>query len=295
MEFARTEAHALPPLRFLVLGRSVRIDCADTELRAVLAVNYAAMDEVREDDRVDLHYLIERSQQFPSFVLTRRGKKAESAKDVDDFLFLLEKEVIVELQEERPELLFLHAAALDWRGKACLLVGESGAGKSTTAWALLHHNFLYLSDELSPIDLHTLQVHAYPQALCLKDLPAPPYSLPKEVSQIGGRIRVPTAQMPSPVILGPRPLAAVFLLKYSPEHQAPTLHRLDAAKASLFLYVSVLNALAHSNSGLDAVARIAEHRPCFAVAAADLSSTCALIREAMETAVSQVEVPCTEW
>ena len=49
-----------------------------------------------------------------------------------------------------------------------LLAGASGNGKSTTAWALLHRGFQYLSDELAPLDLSAMTVHAFPHALCLK-------------------------------------------------------------------------------------------------------------------------------
>jgi len=283
MEFERIRASG-HPLCFTVLGRCVRVDCSDSTLRAVLAANYAAMAESKEDVRFDLHYHVGRSEQSQGFVLSRPGESAQIAEDASELLFLLEKDIIVELQKRRPDLLFLHSAALDWRGKACLLAGESGAGKSTTAWALLHHDFRYLSDELSPINVDTLKVHPYPHALCLKEPPAPPYSLPEAALHLGRTIHVTTANMPGTVVREPRPLAALFLLKYSPGLRAPTLRAIDAAAASVHVYVNVLNALAHSNHGLDAVARIAESLPCFVVAAADLPSTCALIRSAMERA-----------
>jgi hypothetical protein len=281
MEFEPIQASG-HPLCFKVLGRCVRIDCADSALRGVLATNYAAMDELKEDVRSDLHYHVGRSSQSPGFVLSRPGESAQIANDAGDLLFLLEKDLVVALQRKRPDLLFLHSAALDWRGKACLLAGESGAGKSTTAWALLHHDFRYLSDELSPIDVDTLQVQAYPHALCLKQPPATPYALPGDVLHLRRTIHVPTGAMPGSVVREARPLAALFLLKYSPERREPTLRAMQAAEASAHLYVNALNALAHSNRGLDAVVRIAEGLPCFAVAAADLPSTCALIRSAME-------------
>ena len=281
MEFERIQASG-HPLCFTVLGRCVRVDCADFALRAVLAANYAAMAELKEDVRFDLHYHVGRSRQSPGFVLSRPGESAQIADGVGDLLFLLEKDLIVALQRKCPDLLFLHSAALDWRGKACLLAGESGAGKSTTTWALLHHDFRYLSDELSPIDVDTLQVQAYPHALCLKEPPAAPYALPGNVLHLGRTIHVPTDTMPGAVVREARPLAALFLLKYSPGLRAPSLRAMDAAEASAHLYVNTLNALAHSNRGLDAVVRIAEGLPCFAVAAADLPSTCALIRSAME-------------
>jgi hypothetical protein len=283
VEFERIQASE-HPLCFTVLGRCVRVDCANSALRAVLAANFAAMVELKEDARFDLHYHVGRDRQSPGFVLSFPGESAQIAEDVGDLLFLLEKNIIVKLQKRRPDLLFLHAAALDWRGKACLLAGESGAGKSTTAWALLHHDFRYLSDELSPIDVDTLRVHAYPHALCLKEPPAPPYSLPEDAVHLGRTIHVPTSTMRGTAVRAPRPLGALFLLKYSPGLRTPTLRAIDAAAASAHVYVNVLNALAHSNHGLDAVARIAESIPCFVVATADLPSTCALIRSAMERA-----------
>jgi len=288
MEFERNQGPE-HPLCFQVLGRSVRIDCADSALRAVLAANYAAMVELKESGPFDLHYHVRRNRQPPGFALSRADTSTGSAVNAGDLLYLLERDLVVQLQTMLPELLFLHSAALDLRGKACLLVGESGAGKSTTTWALLHHDFRYLSDELSPIDIKTLQVHAYPHALCLKQRPPSPYSLPGDALDLGRTTHVPTGAMPKSAVLEPRPIAALFLVKYSPGLDAPGLCTLEAAEASAHLYASALNALAHPNHGLNAVVRLAENVPCFALAPADLPSTCALIRSAMESATGSSE------
>jgi hypothetical protein len=92
---------------------------------------------------------------------------------------MLKKELTIDLQKIRRELYFLHAASLSLAGQGLLIVAASGRGKSTTAWALLHHGFDYLSDELAPVDLGSLRVQPYPHALCLKKAPPLPYSLPE--------------------------------------------------------------------------------------------------------------------
>jgi hypothetical protein len=227
----------------------------------------------------DLSYSVDYSETSSSII--REGQSDLHAQDPDELLFLLEKDITVELQKRRSDLYFLHSAALEWNGKACLLAAEAGSGKSTTAWALLHHGFRYLSDELSPVDPDTMQVFPYPHALCLKQVPPPEYPLPAETIDLGRTLHVPVRSLPSEVIPGPRPLGAAFLVKYRPELSAPELHAISSAEASARLYLTALNALSHPNHGLDAVLRIAEHVPCFAIHSAGLSATCALIRSAL--------------
>ena len=188
--------HAVPLgrlVRFLILGVHVRIDCPDAALRRILLANFGAMSSTDEEPQVDLDYSVLSNEQEPSFSVVRDGGETLDGTGLSDFLFLLEKDVTVELQRRRAELLFLHSAAIDWYGRACLLAAESGRGKSTTTWALLHHEFGYLTDELSPIDLDSMQVFPYPHALCLKRFP-PAYPLPEEAVHLGRTIHVPTGR-----------------------------------------------------------------------------------------------------
>ena len=196
-------------------------------------------------------------------------------------MFLLEKDLTVELQKRRPDLYFLHSAALEWNGKACLFAAEAGSGKSTTTWALLHHGFRYLSDELSPVDVESMRVFPYPHALCLKRRP-PDYPLPTDTIDLGRTLHVPVGSLPSETITEPLPLGAVFLVKYCPDLAAPELRAISAAEAGARLYLTALNALSHPNRGLDAAIRIAEQVPCFAVDSAALPATCALIRSVLD-------------
>ncbi len=273
-------------LSFLILGQRVRVDCADSALRELLAVNYGAMAAADENVAPDLHYRITGGVASPSFSLQRLGEAALNGADPGDLLFLLEEDITIALQRKRADLFFLHSAALAWQGKVCLFAAESGGGKSTTTWGLLHHDFSYLSDELSPIDLESMRVLPYPRALCLKQNPPSAYGLPRNAVHLGSTIRIPVGALPHTEVFGPTPLAVVFLVTHRPDLSAPNVRAIGPAEASARLYVTALNALAHSNHGLDAVVRISEHVPCFALSSAGLSATCALIRLTVEQAVT---------
>jgi hypothetical protein len=270
-------------LSFLVVGQPVRVVCEDPLVHSLLLANFGAMAAADDEVPTHLQYSIAPAGPPPAFSLIRQGQAPLYASDPGDLLFLLEKDLTVELQKRRADLFFLHSAAIEWQGKAFLLAAEAGSGKSTTTWALLHHEFNYLSDELSPIDLDSLQVHPYSHALCLKRPPPPAYPLPRDAVDLGRTIHVPTRFLPSPTIAaGSRPLAAVFLLRYLPDLRAPEICPIGAAEATARLYVTALNALSHPNHGLDAVVHIARHVPCFAFTSGDLPATCAQIISAVD-------------
>jgi hypothetical protein len=263
----------------------VRVECLAPLLASVLRTNYEALAVTIPGRKPDLYYSVKSGPTEGTFSLMHEEQAADVAADVGDLLFLIEKSITVELQKRRPDLLFLHSAAIEWHGKACLLAAESGGGKSTTTWALLHHDFHYLSDELSPIDLGSMRVFPYPHALCLKQPPSRAYPLPEHVMHLDRTIHIPARSLPRTAGCAPRPIGAVFLASYDPERKVPDVRSISPAEASARLYVTVLNALAHPNYGLDAVIRIAERVPCFALDAADLRTTCALILGAVEQAI----------
>jgi hypothetical protein len=225
----------------------------------------------------DLSYVVTRGIAAGAYALAGRTGPTVAIADIGELLFHYEKDLTVALQERRPDLLFLHAAALEFRGKAYLLAGESGSGKSTTAWGLLHHGFQYLSDELGPIDLNSMQVLAYPRALCLKRLPPLRYPLPSGALALGGAYHLPVQAAPSAGAHQPRDLAAIFFVRHRQGLHAPALSGISAAEGAARLYVTALNALAHPHCGLDAVARVAERVPCYALESADLRATCELV------------------
>lgn len=273
-------------VHFRILDQRVRIKCRDLELGKVLLDNFGAMAGTPEvGSSWDLGFEVR--GKAGAYSVLRSGHTPQDARDFSDLLFVLEKDLIVEVQKRRPDRLFLHAAALDWKGRACLLAGDTGSGKSLVTWALLHNGFAYLSDELSPVDLDSLHVAPYPHALCLKQQPPPSHPLPGQAIHLGRTIHIPVAFLPAPAIPEPRPLGAVFFLRYGPELREPDLRAIGPAEAGARLYLNALNALSHPDRGLDAVLRIARQVPAYTIASAGLDATCALIRDTMENACSQ--------
>ena len=277
---ADLEATTLDMFFLSVLGCTVRIQCEEAEAQSLLAANYVLTRQ--HSETVDLDYVVGRQRGSSAFFLKRRRETLLTAADASEFLFLFEEDLTLELQRLRCDLYFVHAAALEGAGKAYVLIAPAGSGKSMATWALLHHGFGYLSDELGPVDLKTLEVHPYPHALCLKDEPPAAYSLPARVLRTARTLHIAPGNLPSRVSAGPLPLAAIFFLQYSPEAHGPTVQPLSKAEAGARLFANALNPLAHRGDGLDGAIKIATASACFKLTTADLPLTCRLVHTTLE-------------
>lgn len=261
-------------------GFSVGIDCPYAEASAAIAENFGHMASSHEFSHLCVR--VRQSEDRAGFVVLREGHEPLLAENYSDLIYELEGIITVELQMFRRDLLFLHAAVLERDGHAVLLVADSGGGKSTTAWALLHHGFAYLSDELAVIELESQAVCGYPHAVCLKRVPPMPYGLPKESLNLGRTLHVPVRHLPTRVTWGPFPLGAVFFVNFVAAEAAPSLLPISAAAASARLYANVLNALAHSGAGLDATINLVKNKACFILNTGKLADTCALVVKTLE-------------
>jgi hypothetical protein len=261
-----------------VLGCSVQITTDCDVAHHALVAGYGAMASP-DVTTATLSYRIE--SDGAQFVLTRDDTRLV-AQDLSELLYLFDKDLTLELQRLRPELYFLHAGAIAHHGKVIICVAPSGSGKSTAVWALLHHGFGYLSDELAPIDLATLTVQPYPHALCLKREPPAPYALPPATLRTSETLHVPVTALPSPCATAAALGAILFVDHRGTSDQAP-LAEVRPAAAAVRLYANALNQLAHANDGLDAVAALAQAVPAYALNTADLGRACNAIRQLAET------------
>jgi hypothetical protein len=231
---------------------------------------------------IDLDYTVGRDGVPATFFMKRQGGERLTAPDSGKLLALLDKDIAIELQRLRCDLYFVHAAVLTRGDVALMLIAKSGGGKSTVCWALLHHGFRYLSDELGPVDLKTVEVHPYPRALALKREPPASYPLPPKTARTARSLHVQAEEIPSGLARGPAPLAAIFFLRYDPGTPEPSVRPISTGEAASRLYANTLNPLAHPGDGLDGAIHIARTAACFELVTANLTATCGLVTATLE-------------
>ena len=268
------------PCSFDFFGIEVEVATADRHCARLVSENFSFFQ--RQAKNPVLKYIVTRSGEGGFEILRSKGPSLVASDD-GDFLFQMEKEITIEVQKRRPDLYFLHAAVLDYNDLGLLLVANSGGGKSTTTWALSHHGFRYLSDELAPIDLKTLEVFPYSHALSLKRQPPSPYMLPNETLRTSRTLHVPVSALPGGSKGVPTRLAAIFFVSYRPDLESPSATPISRTEGAARLFANALNPLAHPGEGLDGVLEIAARCSSFELVANDLSQTCAVVRQAMES------------
>jgi len=191
-----------------------------------------------------------------------------------DILHALDNELSIVIGGSRPDLYFVHGAVFSLQGKAILLAGESGAGKSTISYALASVGLEYLSDELAGIDPRTGLVHPYPRAICLKKDPPAPLKLPlSEHLRTEWTLHVAARDLSAPIARSPSKLERIFFIQYLPSHATPRVRPLTQGAAALRLYQNALNQLAHPEAGLDTTLELVKRARCYELLSAGIDET----------------------
>lgn len=267
-------------IQLRVLERRIHIHCQEPLSEALVTAAYGAMQQ--RSDVTDVDYIVGRDGVPPAFFIRRAGRGLFATPDDGTFLAHLDEDIAIELQKLRADLYFIHAAVLKRSDTAVMLVTHSGGGKSTLSWALLHHGFRFLSDELAPVDLEKLEVHPFPRALALKTAPPMAYPLPPKTVRTSRTLHVTAADIPGGIIQSPVPLSNAFFLTWRPDAPAPSVRRLSTGEAAARFYANALNPLAHAGEGLDGAIRLATRLRCFELTTAELGPTCALLATTIE-------------
>lgn len=254
-----------------MLGWAVRVDCGDDRLFQLVHGLYGRFARAEGPDDAD-HVRLSREPDGSCRGATSFGGATEPC-DEAAALSWLDDQLTIGAQYRRPDLLFLHAAAVHRGGRALLLLAESGGGKSTATWAAVHSGFALMSDELAPVRAGDATVLAHPRAVCLKTHPPGPWAVPDGTLRTAGGFHVPPELLPLPPVDDPTPAAALVFVSHRRDGGEPVLSAVAPAEAAARLYAHSLNPLAHGGDGLDAVEALARRVPAFTLVSADLPRT----------------------
>lgn len=249
-------------LHFRIFNVVTAVECEVQETIDILMAGFSAF-AVESTPHI-LRYTIY-GNEAEGFSIEREGSKRFKADNRYELLYGFEKDLTIELELQRKDLFFVHGAALALDGKAVLISAPSGSGKSTTTWGLLHHGFGYLSDELAPIQLDSLNIESFPHALNQKKHPPEPYTLPEQTFKTDRTMHVPVEALPCEVVYTPTPLVAMLFVQYNPDAKAPSVTAVSVSQGCMNLFANGLNQLQHENKGLATATNIAERVPAFTV------------------------------
>ena len=147
-----------------VLSLSVGIETPSLDLSAELSCLTASWPSPSPETPLGVVYRIDEAE--GRYRVSWDGT-SEQGLGREEVFCTLQADLSARLAESR-EFGLLHAAALVRRGKALLLAGESGVGKTTLSAVMLKRGFGYLSDEFAPLS-SDLTVRSCPFPLRLRE------------------------------------------------------------------------------------------------------------------------------
>ena len=246
-----------------ILDCDVTLRCDDSETADVLSRCYSALLQASSHAVAKNIWIRIRSGPEEESWTVSLGGRTSNCCDLDELLYVVDKALTVRLQHQRSDLFFVHGAAVT-NGTHCVVIsGESGSGKSTLCWQLCSAGFGYMSDELVPIDLRTIEAQPYPHALCLKSVAPGAALLPASTIDAGRTLHVPVLDLRGGVRKDSTIVSAFVFLQGNPAVESPEIRSVSKSEAAARIFANGLNQLAHEQSGLGAAAKLANAVPSY--------------------------------
>jgi hypothetical protein len=215
------------------------------------------------------------TRQDGTYYVSGRVNGGMGAGPLDDILRAVSYHVALHFIEARPDLLWLHAGAAAYQGRAVLIPAPGGQGKSTLVTRLCERGWAYLGDDVISLDPTIGVAYAFPQRPAFRIDPARDVS-PEEVTALP-KVDVPLDRRS--VCRQPTPVGTVILPVY--RRDGPTeLVQCGPAETALAILASTLNFSRHREAAVRAVARLVEGLRAFQLAYASGDAAADLIARA---------------
>jgi HprK-related kinase A len=184
--------------------------------------------------------------------------------------------------------LAIHSAVMAREGEALILAAPPGHGKSTLAAALLARGWSYMSDEFALIEPETLDVVAYPKALCIKQgsyQAVLRMGMPLETDRDHrkgkkGRVSFLDPLEVRPDAVAERARVRMVLFPRYEEGQRAGVHRMSAARGVFELTQLAFNFRRFRGMGLSLVSRLMQGCCVGRLDAGESWKTCSVIERA---------------
>lgn len=221
-------------------------------------------------------YRIRRSARF-----AERHAFPEAADDLKALLRLLKCHVLQALIDRHPEHLWLHAGAAASEGRAVLVAGMWGSGKSTLVERLCAAGWAYLSDDVVPLRAPDAAARPFPLGLAVREAAPGPIAR----ADVGGLPKRRVALPPEAVAPPEVPVAAVVFPRYDPSVAVAEAARIAPGEATLALLRCLFNLGDHGGAAVAHLGALAGRVPAYLLRYADPEEAAALAERLADGAV----------
>jgi hypothetical protein len=180
--------------------------------------------------------------------------------------------------ELRSDLIWLHSAVAARDGRGVLIVGPSGSGKSTLVTHLCETGWMFLSDEMAPVDMQTRTVLPYPRTPMRRINPGHHMELDQVLLLEREQCSIPDQDVSTRDV----PISGIVFPKF--EHGATAqLRTVSQGEASLELLRCCNNFPQHKGSAVEALGFLVSTVPCRAVTYGSGREAAMLLHEVVDS------------
>jgi len=268
-----------PGRSFTCLGFAFQLSADDPDLREVFdhAYSACASDDVPVTN-LRVEGTVERGEDRLSLYIDDLPvlESATRASVLDRVVWEVNQGVI----RTRPQVLLLHAAAVELDGRAIVISAPSGSGKSTLAAALVRAGLRYLTDEAVAFNPESGSVEPYPKPIALRQ---DVWSLFPELgpmpSTASGFVSTVRYVVPAELggTLGDPSTPEMVILPCRVPARSARMYPLSRAEAAMSLAEQAFSFLDSGAEALRVLARMLQGCDCYRLEYDDVGDAVALI------------------
>jgi hypothetical protein len=193
-----------------------------------------------------------------AYVLEGTGFNSVEIATLGPLLLLLRDEVRLQFMRARPDLLWLHAAAVERDARALIILGASGQGKSTLSTALCELGWRLLSDDIVPVSMASDIAYPFPQTPSRR-LPSPN---DWDADGLNSAPREKTLFPPELIVRQPAQIGEMVFPVFE-RGSAASMTRLKKGEAALEMLRHATNFFDHKENAVERSIRLVEGKPAF--------------------------------